>query len=188
MSIENPITKERIDFRVTGAQTAGRYTEADLFVGPGGYAAAEHIHPLQEERFEIKKGVLRLRANGDERELLPGDVALVPPGTPHVWSNGGDDELHMLLRFTPALNTEEFFKSYFALLAAGKSNAKGMITNPLQLAVLMEEFSDFIVPTRPPRLVQRAVAALAPLAKRLGYRAHPDLEPRRQSDRVDQAS
>jgi hypothetical protein len=38
MSIENPITKERIDFRVTGTQTAGRYTEADLYVGPGGHA------------------------------------------------------------------------------------------------------------------------------------------------------
>ena len=148
MSIENPITKERIEFRVTGAQTAGRYTEADLFVGPGGYAAAEHIHPLQEELFEIRKGVLRLRVAGIERELVPGDVALVQPGIPHVWSSGGDDELHMLLRFTPALNTEEF--------------------------------SDFIVPTKPPRWVQRAVDALAPMAKRLGYRAHPELEVRNE--------
>src|SRR5918996_5477348 len=188
MSIENTITKERIDFRVTGAQTAGRYTEADLFVGPGGYAAAEHIHPLQEELFEIRKGVLRLRVAGIERELVPGDVALVQPGIPHVWSNGGDDELHMLLRFTPALNTEEFFQSYFGLVAAGKSNAKGMITNPLQLAVLIEEFSDFIVPTKPPRWVQRAVAALAPMAKLLGYRAHPELKTRSDSGRMGQAS
>jgi quercetin dioxygenase-like cupin family protein len=186
--MENPITKERIDFRATGAQTAGRYAEADLFVGPGGYAAAEHIHPFQEERFEIKKGVVRLRVNGAERELLPGDVAVVPAGTPHVWSNGGDDELHMLLRFTPALNTEEFFQSYFGLVAAGKSNAKGMITNPLQLAVLMEVFSDFIVPTSPPRWVQRAVAALAPIAKRLGYRAVPEFEARSESGRVHRAS
>jgi quercetin dioxygenase-like cupin family protein len=176
MSFENPITKERIDFRVTGAQTEGSYCEADLIVAPGGYAAAEHIHPLQEERFEIRKGVLRLRVAGTERELVAGDVALVQPGTPHVWSNGRDEELQMILRFTPALNTEEFFSSYFGLVAAGKSNAKGMIVNPLRLAVLMEEFSDFIVPTKPARWIQRTVMALAPIARRLGYRTHAGLE------------
>src|ERR671919_3104060 len=109
MSIENPITKERIDFRVTGAETAGRYTEADLLVGPGGYAAAEHIHPLQEERFEIREGVLRLRVAGIERELVPGDIALVQPGTPHVWSNGGVDGLHHLVALTAALDAGDGF-------------------------------------------------------------------------------
>src|ERR671918_2553247 len=174
--IENPVTKERIEFRVRGADTDGRYTEADMFVGPGGYAAAEHVHPYQEERFEIRRGVLRLHVDGAEQVLRAGDTATVPPGTPHVWSNGGDDELQMVLRFTPALNTEEFFKSYFGLVAAGKSNAKGMIINPLRLAVLMEEFSDFIVPTKPARWIQRTVMARAPIARRLGYRTHAGLE------------
>lgn len=169
--IENPVTKERIAFRVGGAHTDGRYCEADLIVGPGGYAAAEHIHPQQEERFEIRQGVLRLRVDGEERELRAGEVAAIPPGTPHVWSNGGADELQMVLRFTPALNTEEFFETYFALVAAGKTNSKGMITNPLHAAVALQHFSDFIVPTSPPRWVQRlAIALFAPLGRRLGYR------------------
>lgn len=176
--IENPITKERIAFRVTGAETRGRYCEADLFVGPGGYAAAEHVHPLQEERFEIQGGLLKLRVNGTERVLRSGDSAVVPAGTPHVWSNGGEDELHVVLRFSPALNTEAFFESYFGLASEGRTNSKGMVTNPLQLAVLMEEFSQFIVPTKPPRWVQRLmVAALVPVAWRLGYRVRPARRP-----------
>lgn len=178
MSIENPVTKERIDFRVTGAETGGRYVEADLLVGPGGYAAAEHIHPHQEERFEIRRGVLRLRVDGAVRVLRAGDTAAVPPGTPHVWSNAGADELQMVLRFTPALNTEEFFETYFGLVAAGKTNAKGMVGNPVHGAVLLQHFSDFIVPTSPPYWVQRlAIAVLAPIGRRLGYRTVRD-EPR----------
>jgi quercetin dioxygenase-like cupin family protein len=179
--LENPVTDERIAFRVTGAETGGRYTEADLFVGPGGYAAAEHIHPSQEESFEIQRGVLRLHVDGHERVLRAGDSAVVPAGTPHVWSNGGDDELHVVLRFTPALNAEGFFESYFGLAAEGKTNSKGMVTNPLQLAVLMEEFSSFIVVTKPPRWVQRLlVATLAPIARRLGYRVQPTSRPMSQ--------
>jgi quercetin dioxygenase-like cupin family protein len=173
--IANPITKERIEFGVSGADTGGRYCEADLFVGPGGYAAAEHIHPRQEERFEIQRGVLRLKMKGRERLLRAGDRAVVPAGTRHVWANGGDEELHMVLRFTPALNTEEFFESYFGLAAAGKTNAKGVVRNPLQLAVLMQEFSDFIVLVRPPRWVQKFTGAvLGPVGRLLGYRVHAD--------------
>ena len=169
--IENPVTKERIEFRVRGADTDGRYTEADMFVGPGGYAAAEHVHPHQEERFEIRRGVLRLHVDGAERVLRAGDTATVPPETPHVWSNGGNDELQMVLRFTPALNTEEFFESYFELVAAGKTNRKGMIANPLHAAVMLRHFSDFIVPMSPPRWVQRlAIVLLAPVGHWLGYR------------------
>jgi quercetin dioxygenase-like cupin family protein len=176
--IENPITKERIAFRVTGAETQGRYCEADLFVGPGGYAAAEHVHPIQEERFEIQTGQLRLRVHGTERILRAGDSAAVPAGTPHVWSNGGEDELHVVLRFSPALNTEAFFESYFGLASQGRTNSKGMVTNPLQLAVLMAEFSQFIALTKPPRWVQRlAIVALAPVARRLGYRVGPTRRP-----------
>lgn len=77
----------------------------------------------------------------------------------------------MVLRFTPALNTEEFFETYFGLVAAGKTNAKGMISNPLHAAVLLQHFSDFIIATSPPRWVQRlAIALLAPVGRRLGYR------------------
>jgi len=41
--------------------TAGELFQLDLYVQPGGFVAAEHIHPKQEERFEVLAGTLRLR-------------------------------------------------------------------------------------------------------------------------------
>jgi hypothetical protein len=42
----------------------------------------------------------------------------------------------------------------FGLANAGRTNAKGM-PNPLQLALIGQEFSDVIVFTKPPRAVQK---------------------------------
>jgi hypothetical protein len=49
--------------------------------------------------------------------------------------------------------------------------------SPLQLALTAQEFSDVIVFRKPPPRVQRVVfAALAPIARRRGYRAtYPSL-------------
>ena len=49
--------------------------------------------------------------------------------------------------------------------------------HPLQLAVFAQEFSDVLVFRRPPPGVQRAIfGALAPIARRRGYRAiYPQL-------------
>jgi hypothetical protein len=48
--IENPITGEKIVFLQTAIDTNGEILEFDLFVKPGGYVAAEHIHPKARGR------------------------------------------------------------------------------------------------------------------------------------------
>ena len=52
-TIENPITGERLVFTETSAETDGEYVRFECFVEPSGFVAAAHIHPLQEELFEI---------------------------------------------------------------------------------------------------------------------------------------
>jgi len=81
-------------------------------------------------------------------------------------------------------------ETLFGLAQTGHVNAKGM-PNPLQLALTASEFSDVIVFRRQPPSVQRVVFnALAPIARRRGYRAtYPSisrttLAPRTQSARV----
>jgi quercetin dioxygenase-like cupin family protein len=80
----------------------------EFFVRPGGFVAAEHVHPKQEERFEIRNGVARFRIRGDERDGHIGDAVVVPPSTRHVWWNAGDDELRMIVEIRPALRFESF--------------------------------------------------------------------------------
>jgi quercetin dioxygenase-like cupin family protein len=169
--IEHPVTGERAVFLDTAADTNGELVRMEFFVRPGGFVAAEHVHPKQEERFEVREGTVRFRIGGEEREIRAGENAVVPPGTPHVWWNAGDDELRMIVEVRPALRFEPFLETWFALGKAGKTNAKGM-PNPLQLFVVMSEYRDEIRGARPPFALQRiAFALVVPIGRALGYHA-----------------
>jgi quercetin dioxygenase-like cupin family protein len=171
--IENPVTRERIRFLRTSQETTGELTEFEVIVEPRGFAAAEHVHPKQEERFEVLSGCLHSRVDGVVQVVLPGGSLVVPRGTPHVWRNGGNDELRMRVEFRPALKTESFFETFFGLARDGKTNPKNGLPGLLQVAVLVDEYRDEIRLIRPPWIVQRMVLflLLVPVARLLGFRA-----------------
>lgn len=173
-TIRNPVTGEKIVFRQTGADTDGRLLRFDMFVEPGGFVAAEHIHPSQTEHFTVKEGELRLRKQSEEQTYQAGEEATIPPGTPHVWWNSGDEELHVTVEIRPADRFDAFLTSLFALAQDGKTDDQGM-PNPLQLAVMMQEYDDVIYPSSPPRPVQKLLfGILAPIGSCLGYQpAYP---------------
>jgi mannose-6-phosphate isomerase-like protein (cupin superfamily) len=83
-TIENPITGERLVFTATSAETSGEYVRFECFVEPSGFVAAAHLHPLQEELFEIVEGSITFKVNGQELPTRPGDRVLLPAssGTP----------------------------------------------------------------------------------------------------------
>ena len=105
-TIENPITGERIVFRQTSAETGGALLQCDLFVKPRGFVPIEHIHPRQEERFQILKGRMRVLLNGEERFFEQGELVVVPPGSRHQWWNPAEEELHAVVEFRPALQSD----------------------------------------------------------------------------------
>ena len=157
--LEHPVTGERLVWRKVARDTGGELLQADLYVAPGGFVAAEHVHPMQEERFELLAGVLRLRIDGKEKTMRTGEIEVVPAGRPHVWWNGGQEELHVLGEFRPALRTEMFFETYFGWAKDGKTNRKGL-PNPLRLAVLVDAYQDELRLARPPFAIQRALVDL----------------------------
>jgi quercetin dioxygenase-like cupin family protein len=167
--LEHPVTGERLVWRKVASDTAGELLEADLFARPGAFVAAEHVHPNQEERFEVVSGVMAVRINGEERTLRPGDVAVVPPGTPHTWWNAGSEEVHVRGEVKPALRTQQFFEKFFGLAKDGKTNRRGL-PKPLQLALLMREYDEEIRLARPPFIIQRLLfTPLAVIARLVGY-------------------
>ncbi|MFN8475365.1 MAG: cupin domain-containing protein [Anaerolineae bacterium] len=170
--LEHPITRERIVFRKTARDTGDELLQVDFYIQPGGFVAAEHIHPLQEERFEVISGTLRGRVAGREFSSGPGEAIVVPKGTPHVWWNSGDDELRVLVEVRPALRFESFFETFFGLAQDGKVDPKTGLPNPLQLAVTLRAFRNELILARPPRLVQTLLfGSLAPIGSLLGYQA-----------------
>jgi quercetin dioxygenase-like cupin family protein len=167
--IENPVTGERITFLATSADTEGESVVIETVVQPGGFVAAAHVHPKQEERFEVVSGTLGLKIDGKEIVAAPGDTLTVPPGTPHRFWNGGDDAVRFRCEVRPALQFEQLLETMFALAADGKTNRKGM-PNLLRLAVIARAHFDVVRLPFPPAFVQRSGLALgAPLGRLLGY-------------------
>jgi len=169
--IENPRSGERMEFIKTAEDTGGALLQLVLTVKPGGAVAAPHIHPRQEERFQVRSGTLRLRTNGEERLLRPGQEGVVPAGSPHVWWNEGADELEALVEFRPALRFEDVISTIFALARDGKTDNKG-VPNLLQIAVMLRKYPSEIYLARPPIAVQKLLfAAIAWVGPLVGYHA-----------------
>ncbi len=169
--LEHPVTREKLVIRKTARDTNGELFQADLYLPPGGFVAAAHIHPLQEERFEVVAGTLRGRIAGKELTRGPGEKLIVPAGAPHVWWNAGADELHVLGEVRPALRTENFFASFFGLAQDGKVHPKTGLPNLLQMAVLLRAHRHELILVQPPQWVQMLLfGALAPLGRLLQYK------------------
>lgn len=170
--LENPTTGERIRFRKTARDTDGEALKFDYYLRPGGFALGkiDHVHPYQEERFDVREGRLGVRIDGDEWTATPGTRFAILSGTPHTVWNEGPGEMHAVIEIRPALAIESFFETTFSLARDGKTNGVGL-PNPLQLAVLAREFREEFAVGAVPRPLQQALAlAVAPVGRFVGYR------------------
>jgi mannose-6-phosphate isomerase-like protein (cupin superfamily) len=170
-SIENPVTGERLVFRKTSRETGGQAVVVEAFVKPTGFVAAAHVHPNQEERFEILRGSVGFKIGRKKLVAGPGQRLSVPAGTPHKFWNAGDDEAHFVCEVRPALQFEQLIETMFSLATDGKTNRKGM-PNLIRLAVIANAHFDTVQLPFPPAFMQRFGLALgAPLGRLLGYGA-----------------
>lgn len=170
--VANTATGERVVFQVLARDSAGELLRLDVFFAPGGAARATHVHPHQEERFEILEGTMRFRVGRESKMVKAGDVIVVPPGTPHHPRNVGDTEAHCIAEFRPALNIETFFENAFALLSArGPRTTVPMI---LELAELLSHYPREVQPT--PAAMRWLIAIPASMGRALGYRPRFQIE------------
>lgn len=170
-TIENPVTGERVVFLKTAAETGGEAVVVETYVRPGGFVAARHVHPHQDEHFRVVSGTVGFRAGRERLELGAGESVTVPAGTPHKFWNASDVEARFVCEVRPALQFEQLLATMYALAADGRTNRKGM-PNPLRLAVIAQAHFDTVRLPFPPAALQRlALAAGVPLGRALGYEA-----------------
>ena len=74
---------------------------------PVGGATAAHFHRAAEELYFFTSGRGRLRIADVERDVEPGDCAVIPPGTVHKLWNTGQDPLVLLCCCAPAYSHED---------------------------------------------------------------------------------
>jgi mannose-6-phosphate isomerase-like protein (cupin superfamily) len=168
-TLDNPVSGERITFRRTAADTNGELLDFDLHLSPDGHVPGMHVHPLQEERFEVLAGKMRFRLGLRRIVAGPGETVVVPAGRAHKFSNAGPDEAHVRVQVLPALDMEELFETTVALAREGKTNRKGM-PRPLHLALFVRRYENEVrAPFPPAGVVRLLMAPLAALARRLGH-------------------
>jgi mannose-6-phosphate isomerase-like protein (cupin superfamily) len=171
-TLVNPVSGERITFLATAAETDGELVALDLELRPGGRVPGGlHIHPRQEERFEVVKGRMRFRLGRERVFAGPGDVVVVPAGVPHDFANPDDVEALVRVEVRPALKMEQLFETAVALAVEGRTMLNG-IPKPFDLALFTRHFEQEVRAAFPPVWLQRlSLAPLAWLAKSRGYDA-----------------
>ena len=70
-----------------------------------------HLHPKQDERFEVLEGTMRAVVDGEEGVYSAGEAFEVPAGTPHQMAAEGPTRTRWEVR--PALRTAEFFERLY---------------------------------------------------------------------------
>ncbi|HVL95266.1 MAG TPA: cupin domain-containing protein [Solirubrobacteraceae bacterium] len=74
---------------------------------PAGGATTAHFHRTSEELYFFTAGRGRLRIGDEERDVRPGDCAVIPPGAEHKLHNTGDEPLVLLCCCAPPYSDED---------------------------------------------------------------------------------
>lgn len=170
--IEHPVTGERVTFLQTAEDTNGELLRMEFGVRPRGFVPAPHIHPLQEERFEVVRGAFSFVVDGEERQVRAGEGATVPPSTPHMWWNPSDEPALAIVEFRPGLKeTGEIFESIYGLAQDGRVDLKSGMPEQPWLALIVLGYRGVGIPAEPPLpVLLELFGPIAEEAERQGYR------------------
>ena len=167
----NPLSGERFTFLKTARETNGEVLEFELELTPDGHVPGAHVHPMQQESFEVLEGTMKFRKGFRVVTVGPGDTVVVPRGTVHRFENVGGTTARVRVEVRPALRMEELFEAAVSLAREGRTNAAGL-PYPLDLALFMREFeNEGQAPLIPIGITRAVMAPLATAARRRGLDA-----------------
>jgi mannose-6-phosphate isomerase-like protein (cupin superfamily) len=164
----NPVVGMLVD----GAPPDDPETEAwrvTMVFAPGFAGPPLHIHPHQEERYDVLDGVLDVFIDGRWREVGPGESITVPAGTPHTIRNLHAEEMRAVNVHAPALGFPRYMAALHELVHSGKVRALPPKDprSAIYLSMLFAQHGRTLVSVKPP---QRLMQILALVGRRLGYK------------------
>lgn len=170
----NPITGERIEPLEIESNAESSRLVGRLTVEPGGIGPPAHVHPAQEERFEVERGELTVHLDGEERVLTRGQSLTVPSGHAHRFENRSSSPVVFLGTSEPGGRLIHVLTTLFGLAQDGKTGPDGT-PHFLQAMVFAQAMKDTMYLSSPPRIVQAALwNVFAPIGRALGYQATYD--------------
>ncbi len=181
-TVFNPVTKERITFLETSADTNGERVTVRLELPAKGAVPGTHVHPEQYETFHVESGRMRFRYGLTKIVAGPGETVVVPPGVVHDFRTEGEEDVVVRVVIEPALDMEELFATAVALAEEGLVDRKGM-PKPVHLALFAERFKrEAAAPFPPAAVVHVLLAPLRAYGRRAGHAERygiPGRRPRR---------
>src|SRR5437870_10775429 len=154
---------------VTIRQSTPVLLEVEASYMAAGSPPPKHLHPSQDERFEVLAGTLRVRTDAGERTLATGETVEIPRGTAHQMWNPGHEPARVLWQTRPGGPTESWFRSIDALHRQGRVERNGL-PGPLGFGVLLSEYRDvFRLAAGPAPLVHAGITLLGLIGRLRGY-------------------
>lgn len=124
----------------------------------------EHFHPSLEERWATLEGTVRVKLDGEWRDLVPEDgPVVVAPNVRHELKNESGREARLRTEVIPGGRLEEFLVESARAAREGLYNARNLPTSwhgATWLADFALRFRGETVMTSPPPALQRAVLPL----------------------------
>ena len=144
-----------------------------LLAMEGEWAAEEtrppmHLHPHQDERFEVLEGELTVQLGRKTRVLRVGETLEVPRRTPHRMWNAADRTARARWEVRPALRTREMFEAIDRSRGFRSQPGTGGMTI-LGAAPVLGKYSEEFRLTAPALVMRPVMALLAAVARTRGY-------------------
>lgn len=140
--------------------THGALFESKNWLDPGMPGPPVHVHPGQEESFEVIEGVLDVLIDGEWSAVGAGETATVPAGVPHTLRNAGDEPVTCFTRIRPAGEAEAMFHDMHRLIREGRIRRlpPKEPRSAIYAAMLFGKYPNWIRTTKPPDAVFKALA------------------------------
>lgn len=163
-------TGDSAEILETSAMTQGAYVRSRIVFKPELLEAAAHVHPFQDETYEVLSGRLTYILKGKTFVAEAGQKITLPRNVAHRHHCGGSDETVTILTITPGLDFDYLLETVFGLANEGK--VIGGRVALLQGLVWLQKLKGPLAAPGLPFWMQRLLAAvLGPIGYLLGYRA-----------------
>jgi quercetin dioxygenase-like cupin family protein len=145
------------------AATGGAYVEMGVALDPGGHTN-NHLHPEQEETFDVLEGTLEVFHDGGWHAIPAGASLTVPRGVVHAFRNATDRPVRFRNVHRPALTFQEFLETVDRLIRAGKVKGRKGLRSGIYLSMASVE-RDTSVNKKPPQFILRGLAFIGRLLR-----------------------
>lgn len=161
-------------FKQTVVKQENGFVECILEAEPFAPGPPKHIHTDFDETFQIENGELTIWVDGEIKKLHPGEVLLVPKGTPHKPYN----ETAETIRTKGTFGFPEKFAYHLVQAYGFMEQHPDFMKEPgtlFQIALLQQAGFDSYVVDGPPVAIQKTIAFVAnPLARLFGMKTYDE--------------